>query len=838
MITTKTKGLLVAAASLLFGATAQAQFSGSVSQYPTKGYESDVVSFGMAEVAKVLDTDAATLAKAVNDYVSAETPDPVLFYAGTTPWSLEVEAANHGFWMDATGTPVGHGENSVWYVSPGVEDQSGRADVNGDGAVDVADISAVISVMAGTSEADADVNGDGTTDVADISSIITYMAGGGSDDATLTFAIGQMPGVLQGGESLSVSVRLAFNGKEATFRLGLNVKEKPVYNVPQPTLIESQLTIVGEQEKVVEQYPRGGYDSDEVTVELPDLATLLGIPDMGVMADQIDTMVYTTWYNDGDIEQGGGMKKDSLTNVPTGEGHGFWFRAVQNAEGQEDGEVAATVWGGTDKFFLNSFAYAASDNTLTCLLGQYPGVCKDNETWFAYIYIIYGDKAYRIKYTLRLLEKEQGTGMAAYTKVGEASVTVEQEPTTDYASTSVKPDMEAVAAALGCEVGAIGLYALDDKDNFANSTANNGGFWFSDAGTVVSHGASAALYIEPQTANDFSVLNVGQYPSHFTIGDEASATLYFMNGDNYYQYNVVLKVVEPTLVEHGFQSVATRAVQLQTRVSPFADQYQCDAFYTIAPEEIEALIGTRTPTLYGLNNDSVAAIKGQYSTAYSCDPKPGFWLDKEGYVSNWGSSPVGICWLQDGGGYVEAPEGSFELFQMPNLNSVGDNFKSTLFLVNEETEQMITFNFTVSFVDKLTPVETVGSESITLPVTTEDTSVKFDVAKACEALDITIDDLMSPDNYYLRGFTSEGVYGEPTNADNGLSFNMEGGYDGYGDIYFMLGQEGDDVFINIGCVSEVDDDYSADGQFCIEVNDRRYVYYVKFVSAAAYEAAQ
>ena len=51
-------------------------------------------------------------------------------------------------------------------------------DVNGDGAVDVADISAIISVMAGMQQyEEADVNGDGTVDVADISAVITIMAG-------------------------------------------------------------------------------------------------------------------------------------------------------------------------------------------------------------------------------------------------------------------------------------------------------------------------------------------------------------------------------------------------------------------------------------------------------------------------------------------------------------------------------------------------------------------------------------------------------------------------------------------------------------------------------------
>lgn len=61
------------------------------------------------------------------------------------------------------------------------------ADVNGDGAVDVADIATVISVMASANVPDAstsvnaDVNGDGTVDVADIATIISAMANAGTN---------------------------------------------------------------------------------------------------------------------------------------------------------------------------------------------------------------------------------------------------------------------------------------------------------------------------------------------------------------------------------------------------------------------------------------------------------------------------------------------------------------------------------------------------------------------------------------------------------------------------------------------------------------------------------
>jgi len=59
------------------------------------------------------------------------------------------------------------------------EEEEGQqsGDVNGDGSVNVADISAVINKMAGTADYDnADVNGDGSVNVADISAIIIIMS--------------------------------------------------------------------------------------------------------------------------------------------------------------------------------------------------------------------------------------------------------------------------------------------------------------------------------------------------------------------------------------------------------------------------------------------------------------------------------------------------------------------------------------------------------------------------------------------------------------------------------------------------------------------------------------
>ena len=771
MMTTHLRNLLTAVVCLFAGVSAQAQFTGSADQYPTTGYEGSAISFDLADVATTLGTDAATLGTAISEYIAADTPDPVLFAANGTDWAAELEANNHGFWMAADGTPVGYGETCVWYVSPEVDEEF----------------------------------------------------------TTLTFNVGQMPNVMEAGQQGQTTITLKFNGKQATFALTLNVIAKPEYDIPEPkTVIEKDLNVVGEASTSVEQFPRGGYDSDVVTLTVSDIVAKLGLDSEAMLSDVFGDLLYATWYNDGDVEQGGGMKKDSLTHEFTAGAPGFWLRAVENAQGEKDGECASAGYGDGCAFFAEAFAYDAESQTISCKIGQLPGALKANEKYFVNLYLLYGEKAYRLRYELVLKEKEQGTGLADYNKVGEDAVTVEQEPTSNHEAILIHPDVEAIAAALGCEVSAIGMYALDDTDNFGGTTANNGGFWFNSAGTVTSYGATAAFYVQPSTANDFTTLEVGQYPNALSIGDELSANIYFINGENYYTYTVNLKIIEPKKPEWEFTNVATRSFTVQSLVRGGND-YTCDQYWNIAPEVIESLIGTSTPTLFGLATDEAKEAQGgnPYSNKYSCDPKPGFWLNADGRVSIWNDSNarVGISYLSDG---------TFQFFQFPNRNSVGDVFKTQLFLVNEESNEMITFNINLAFVSEIAQKEEVGSENLVIPVTTDEYAITLDLKTAADSLGVTVDDLLDPNNYYLRGLTAEGVYGEGQNAENGLSFNYDGGYDKYGSMYFILEQSGDEVQLIMCSNDEVEEDYQADGQFCFEVADKQYIYYVKFVSEEVY----
>ncbi|MBQ4393046.1 MAG: chitobiase/beta-hexosaminidase C-terminal domain-containing protein, partial [Prevotella sp.] len=84
--------------------------------------------------------------------------------------------------------------SSIEITPVGAEPQTKEGDVNGDNAVDVSDISSILTVMSGDvtkfSVQQADVNKDGKADVADISATLTIMAGGkvGDEEAATSRA--------------------------------------------------------------------------------------------------------------------------------------------------------------------------------------------------------------------------------------------------------------------------------------------------------------------------------------------------------------------------------------------------------------------------------------------------------------------------------------------------------------------------------------------------------------------------------------------------------------------------------------------------------------------------
>lgn len=769
MTTNCLRNLLTAVVCLLASVSANAQFTGQVNQVPNDTYAPVPATFEIAQVAEALGTDAATLFGALDSWMAEGSTDPNMFFyaAPSAPdtWSDGYTTGGEkGFWLDEN-AEICQWADGAYYCNPVYDKEANTFSIN----------------------------------------------------------IGMHPDMLKYGVyNQTLNFALKYGDKTATFIIDLTVTGAEDVDLPEiATLKEAELNIVGTKEVTIEQYPRTSYDADAVEVELDDILTALGLEDASLIQGALDKMIYSTKLGTVDDNF---KKLEEVTNVFTAGAPGFWYSDVWGEDGTPTGEVASTGYGAACKFYMEAFAFNAETKTMTCNLGQYPGSLDEDggKTWWAYVYLLYGDKAYRIKYSLNVLIREQGNGLADYTKVGEEEVTVEQAPNGDYVTTTVRPDLEAIAALLGCEVADIKMEALDAFESWGASTANNGGYWFSGDGTVTAWGNNSKMFIEPLAAGDYSRLNVGMYPNILEVGETTSATVYFVYGDKYYAYTVVLKAVEEKQTSGEFESV--HAISFTIQAVPSEDTYPIEDSFTIDPAVVEYYIGTADPVLYGPASDAAAEASGSpYSNAYSCDPKPGFWMTADGRVGTWGDAEarVGISYLSDG---------TFTFFQYPGRNSIGEVFQTELYLVNPDNQKMVTFKINVAFVETVVKTEEVGSADLTVAVATDDKSMEIDLTPAAEALDTTVDALLDEDAQYLYGMNIDGFYSAVPNMIDGLFFTMQGYYDIEGPIQVTFEKAGDKVMLNSFCTQAVPDDFSINAKFCFEKDGKRFVYNVTLCS--------
>ena len=783
MITTQVRNLLTAVICLFAGATAQAQFTGEYTARVATNYDTKAVEFKLSEVATTVGTDAATLAADLDAWMEAEAPETNYFFlANPEDGSLiddYTQGSKGGFWMNADGMP------QAWS-----DDNSGLRWYNTI-AWDV----------------DADV---------------------------FAINIGQFPEQNEAGVGFKPRFVLQYGDKQATFDITMTFEAMPEYEIPEPkTLVESELNIVGSAEASVEQYPAFGWSADKVTLQIGDAIAKLGLKDGQMLADVLDKLLYCTAYNEGDVEEGGGMKKDSLTNESSAGAPGFWLRAVMDENGELTSECCRAGYANEDYFYVETFAFDAETGEISCNLGQMPNKMSANDSYFVNCYLLYGDKAYKLTYNLKILERET-EGLDGMNEVGKDEVVVEQYPRTGYDADDINVDVEAIATALGCAVGEFTMQALDGDENFAaGPTAGNQGYWFNAEGYVTSWGAQSAFFIENPTANDFSLLRIGQYPNTLKSGDQVSTNLYFVNGDNYYTLHVALNILDEgdKPDPNEFKNLGTKSFVFQQE--PQGDYVWTDGIDIPTDFIYEKLGEDATWKVYGLAvlNEDGSEPDPKYVNNYTINEAPGFWLNKDGRNSGWGENA--IFGISAGG----RESGKFNMLQYPNRCAIGDVLKTQLFFVNEAKGEMVTFNFTYQIVEEVKTYEQVGQSGFTVPVDwNEETEFEIpDMAVAAEALGVSVDDLLSENNYCWYGMTSDGIYAEGKNASSGLSFNIDGGYDANGAIFFYdVKKDGDAVKAVVATDLEVEDDYAADGQFCLRAGDKEFVYAIRFVSPALY----
>lgn len=631
--------------------------------------------------------------------------------------------------------------------------------------------------------------------------------------------LGQFPDSLAAGATFTPTFVLQHGEKQATFDITYIVKELVL---PDVELAINKLEIVGEAETVVEQYPRINYNSSAAYVNIAGAAEKLGVD-----AEVFETLIPAGLYRPY-VDATYGIKVDSLTLATN---DGGWGRVVLDAAtGDTLPEVCAAPWAAEDQFYIDTYAFA--NDTLSCNIGQYPSNLKVGDTFYTYVYIVYGSKAYRVKYTLNIVEAPNAaTGdLETMNKVGSEIIRISQQPTTDYSTSAIMLNTDSIAGLLGCEVGDMTFQAKDNNGALStSSTANNGGYWMTQGGIICAWGDNAYFFVEPAASNDYSQLNIGQMPGNTAIGEEGKALMYLTAGNNYYELDITLAIEQGEVVEQNFESVATRNYTVQALDATYAWSEIANSA-SIPFADIYNLIGTTEPVLYALNVDSVAAQTGEkYTKTYTMGEKPGFWLDADGRQAAWGSAPWGITGLNS-----TADNFIIQCIQMDGYGVVGDVYTGQFFLVNEENQKMITINLTYQIVETVVQAEIVGEEWINLPVSMDEDAVDYDLTKVATAFGLESVDALF-EGYYVKGLKADGTYTEGLDALNsGVIFNTSGGADTYGDIGVGFSED----YTQIWTYSNVDLEapFKAEATFCFEIDNKRYIIHATLLDPESYAA--
>ena len=761
---------LFAAMLMLACIPASAQFKATVEQYANTDYSAVTAEFTLTEVATALQTDTATLAAALNAWYyydsesGAEKPADMFFLKAG-----DALVADYN-----TNAPGG-----FWMTRE-----------CGLGAYGV----------------DAVFYEDIWFDVA---------------EDFFGIQLGQFPDSLAAGATLTPSFVLAYGDKQATFDITYVVK--PLPETPAVELDITKLEIVGNAEVTTEQYPRINYNSSAVKVNIAGAAAKLGID------NELLSLILTKSLYKAYVDETYQTKVDSLTLATN---NGGWGREVLDmATGDTLPEVCAAPWSDKDQYYMDTWAFDPATDTLSCNIGQYPYNLQAGDKYYTNVYIVYGNKAFVVKYNVNIVEDPNAgnNNKDEMTKVGTEVIVVEQQPKTDYSTSAIMVNVDSIAEVMGCATGDMTLMAIDNNGELStSSTANNGGYWMTQGGVICAWGTNAYFFVEPAASNDYSQLNIGQYPSRAVIGEEAKTILYLVAGNKYFELDITLKIEKGATVEVEFESVATRSYVVQaldetyiwstkTASIPFAD--------------IDNLIGTVEPVLYALNIDSIAEQTGEkYTKSYTITETPGFWLTEDGKRTPWGNgSQWGITGLNS-----TSENFVIQCMQMDGYGVAGDSYTGEFYLVNEETGKMITIKLTYQIVDALIDSEVVGEEWINLPISMDDNLVNFDFAKVATALGLENVEALF-DGYYAKGMKADGTYSDGVDMiGSGLSFNASGAYEEYASYGICITDDYTQFLTYSN--DDVEAPFKVEVTMCFEIDTKSYVIHITLLDEESYLA--
>lgn len=719
----KIYSLAVLLALMLASTTARAQdadFTSSVTveYWASNGYASTPVTFALTSVAEKLGMTVQQLVSELETSYPEEEergdwPDTTIPFSSKmqdgTIYSGSYTADGCGYWMDANGDPCAYDSNG---------------------------------------------------ETCKIFDRLTW------DEENLIILVGRHPGLSTEGGTYTIFPTLTYGEKTVVFKIDYTYEARPEV-VNETTL--SKLNILQGTTVTLEQDKRTNYNADNVRVEVPTLLSDLGFASQSelVMQEALYTRVYLHNSISDTYEW-----TDSVSNESTAGAPGFWFGKTYSYPDGDDEPVedrtnlASTHDYGTEGlFYAEAFSFVREEGVdyLTFNVGQFPNAASDEgEEYHATVYIVNGTLAYPINIVLTITKTDHSAdpNLESYEKAGEIAVLLEGEYDPSYQTIHATIDAAAIAEAMGAETPQdLQLWVRTMADGNELKRKNDGGpsgdiswvdegiMWINNQGVEVGWNSNAATMISYQMlSNGTYTIGGMDMPGGQFAGEEPytmSVFLCYPAAQKYYEVIVTRRVSGEERPEKKtmdqWSRVKTYAINCQVIPAPHegddAGEHKAgtcelpldDIIATLNPESTKDLKLYAQRPVEG-EEEAYAGEGITFTNSYTCTPYPGFWMAGGQYPSGYGDS-------DSYGMTLDYNTGVVTIWNKPSTRTVGDNYTSVFYLVDEYTGKYVELVMKVFFVSEIIESEIVGEQDIVIAWEANADGISYGVADLTPAID-------------------------------------------------------------------------------------------------------
>ena len=545
-------------------------------------------------------------------------------------------------------------------------------------------------------------------------------------------SLGQMPGFFNKvytDSDLSCILYLVNGDKTLTFNVNLHVNA-----APEPIEVKlSELEIVKDYTLPLNFVLGKSYEGKAYS------ATLEGVYEaLGTTAEEFDSkasaQTYTQTYiniNAGDTEKDAEYELIDSLSHPEDAAGGAWFGRYENFDEVTGNPIPLEInapkeWAAGCTFYTQEIALAEGEYSIVS--GQFPGTFTSVEDAdYTYLYLVNGTKAVRIKVQVAM-EEAQNIDPSEWEEVGEITINQTATKLQDYHTiASDITNIDEIATALGVEPEDIVYYHLGTSDGFDDSIDDTGinGAWLDENGHKCSWGANAAVMVCYALNDGVYQISSLQIPAGMSEklydGVNLSYPVFLVNeaAGKYYKVNFNYTVTLPEIEIKQTDWTQEGRLEYNVQLIPSAD-YLLDQNTTVDVDYITDKLGVEDInilTLYGdvyYADEEESDPEKKYTSQLTLTPEGGFWMksvDGILYPTSFGEADaMGMDWQNSGTGIIS-------WYNKPNTRSVGDTYRGSFYIVNEETGKYVRIVCNIEFVDELGPEqEPVGEQDVFITI--------------------------------------------------------------------------------------------------------------------------